>query len=46
MGIGVGNGLGLVADDVVAVREDRVHAILEELAKERSRKVHGEDLCL
>ena len=40
VGLGVGGGLGLVADNVVPVRGGLVELVLEELANERS--VQGE----
>jgi len=43
---GISQRLGLVSDQVVPVRRDRVELFLEELGQERSREVHGEDLSL
>lgn len=44
MGLGVGSGLRLVADNDVAEGEELVDLSLEELGDEGSREVHGEDL--
>lgn len=43
--LGVGGGLGLVADDVVPVRGGLVERVLEELGDEGSVQGEGEGLC-
>lgn len=46
VGLGVGGGLGLVADYVVPVGRRGVQRVLEELSDERRRQVHHEHLVL
>lgn len=46
VGVGVGGGLGLVADDVVPVRGGGVEGVLEELGDKRGREVDDEGLVL
>jgi hypothetical protein len=44
VGLGVGGGLGLVANNVVPVRRSLVELVLEELANERSVQGESEGL--
>lgn len=46
VGLGVGGGLGLVADDVVPVLGRLVEGVLEELGDEGGSKVDDEDLVV